>query len=181
MAVRKHLVGEDAFLANYADGLSDLPLNSYIDNFLQSGKIASFVCVKPTSYFHVVTTDTDGTVQKVQELPSTPIRMNGGFFVFRSEIFSYLKPGQELVNEPFERLIQERMLVAQNYNGFWLSMDTFKDKQILEDLYATNRAPWEVWKRASEMGPGQAETKKVLDRRSASTNGVVSRESGNAT
>ena len=56
------------------------------------------------------------------------------------------EPGEELINEPFARLIEEKQLVSQSYDGFWMSMDTFKDKKLLDDLYTDGRAPWEVWK-----------------------------------
>jgi glucose-1-phosphate cytidylyltransferase len=72
--------------------------------------------------------------------------MNGGFFVFRSQIFDYIRPGEELINEPFARLIEQGELVSHCYEGFWMGMDTFKDKKLLDDLYAGGRAPWEVWK-----------------------------------
>lgn len=152
MAVREHLEGDDVFLANYADGLCDFPLNEYVAGFLKRDAVATFVCVKPTTYFHIVSTAPDGTVRHVQELPDAGIRMNGGFFVFRKEVFSYIREGEELVREPFQRLIEEGKLVAHHYDGFWRSMDTFKDKQALEDLLASNQAPWQVWKN----GPGHA-------------------------
>lgn len=147
VAVREYLGDDEVFLANYADGLCDLDLNGYIDRFLKRRDVASFVCVKPTTYFHIVSAAPDGTVERVQELPEAGIRINGGFFVLRNEIFSYIKPGEELVQEPFGRLIAERRLMAEQYDGFWMSMDTFKDKQKLDDLYASNKAPWQVWKR----------------------------------
>jgi len=146
MAVRKHLGGDRFFLANYADGLCDLPLEGYIREFVECDKIASLISVRPTTSFHITTVRDDGTVERVIELADSGIRMNGGFFVFRSDIFDYIKPGEEIINEPFERLIQERQLVSQRYDGFWMSMDTFKDKKLLDDLYAGGRAPWEVWK-----------------------------------
>jgi glucose-1-phosphate cytidylyltransferase len=152
MAVREHLADEEVFLANYADGLCDLPLNDYIDEFLRRHKIASFVSVKPTTFFHITETKDDGTVEKVVNLADSGIRMNGGFFAFRREIFDYIRPGEELVNEPFERLIREGQLVSSRYEGFWLSMDTFKDKQVLDDLYFQGRAPWEIWKRTDADG-----------------------------
>jgi glucose-1-phosphate cytidylyltransferase len=149
MAVRDHLEGEEYFLANYADGLTDLPLTRYVDDFVGLDKVATFVSVKPTTYFHIVTPGEGGVVKRVQELPESGIRMNGGFFVFRSDIFSYIREGEELVNEPFERLIREGNLVAHPHDGFWMSMDTFKDKQKLDDLHAANRAPWQVWRTAA--------------------------------
>jgi glucose-1-phosphate cytidylyltransferase len=146
MAVREHLAGDRFFLANYADGLCDLPLDDYIAESVESDKIASFIAVRPTTSFHITTLRDDGTVEKVVELADSGIRMNGGFFVFRNDIFDYIKPGEEIINEPFARLIEKRELVSYRYEGFWMSMDTFKDKKLLDDLYAGGRAPWEVWK-----------------------------------
>jgi glucose-1-phosphate cytidylyltransferase len=146
VAVREHLAGDEIFLANYADGLCDLALDRYIDDFVGRGKIASFISVRPTTSFHITTLGDDGTVERVVGLGDSGIRMNGGFFVFRSKIFDYIKPGEELIEEPFARLIEERELVSHRHDGFWMSMDTFKDKKLLDDLYAGGRAPWEVWK-----------------------------------
>ena len=144
-AIREYLGSDEYFLANYADGLSDLPLNGYIDTFLAQEKTACFVCVKPTTYFHIVSLRDDETVERVQELGESGIWMNGGFFVFHRRIFDYIEEGEELVHEPFSRLIEARELVGQKYRGFWLSMDTLKDKQVLDDMYDNEEAPWRVW------------------------------------
>jgi NDP-sugar pyrophosphorylase family protein len=77
----------------------------------------------------------------------TNLRVNGGFFLFRKEIFDYMRPGEELVQEPFGRLIQADELLAYEHDGFTASMDTFKDKQHFDELYAKGKAPWEVWRR----------------------------------
>ena len=69
-----------------------------------------------------------------------------GFFAFKQEIFDTIGPGEDLVYEPFERLIRREQLIAYKYKGFWTAMDTFKDKQQLDDMYASGHAPWEVWK-----------------------------------
>ena len=146
MAVREHLADDALFLANYADGLCDLPLDGYIARCIERDRIASFISVRPTTTFHITTLEDDGTVEKVVELGDSGIRMNGGFFVFRSEIFDYIRPGEELINEPFARLIEEKQLISHIYDGFWMSMDTFKDKKLLDDMFSGGRAPWEVWK-----------------------------------
>jgi glucose-1-phosphate cytidylyltransferase len=147
LAVREHLAGETAFLANYADGLCDVDLNRYIADFLKRDKIASFLSVRPRTSFHLASLKPDGTVERVVDLAQSGIRVNGGFFVFRPQIFDYIREGEELINEPFSRLIDRGELVSESYDGFWMSMDTFKDKQQLDDLYFQGRAPWEVWKR----------------------------------
>ena len=106
--------------------------------------------VKPTTFFHIAETEDNGTVKQVTNLAESGIRMNGGFFAFRRQIFDYIRAGEELVDEPFARLIREKQLVTSRYDGFWLSMDTFKDKQRLDDLYFNGQAPWEVWKKPGD-------------------------------
>jgi glucose-1-phosphate cytidylyltransferase len=75
------------------------------------------------------------------------IRINGGYFVLRREIFDYIQNGEELVQEPFQRLIREGQLMGYDYDGFFACMDTFKDKQQFDDLYGRGDAPWELWKK----------------------------------
>jgi len=144
-AVEGHLKGEETFLANYADGLSDLPLPAQIEHFEKSGKIASFVSIRPTVSYHYVSYEPGGDVTEIGDASMTHTRINGGFFVFRRRIFDYIKDGEELVVEPFQRLIAERQLVTYPYDGFWMSMDTFKDRQKLEELQVAGHAPWQVW------------------------------------
>jgi glucose-1-phosphate cytidylyltransferase len=150
-AVEKHLAGEDMFMANYSDGLTDLPLDQHIAHFKNSDKMASFVSVRPNLSFHVVQADEHGRVTAIEDIATSHLRINGGFFIFRRGIFDYMAEGEELVNEPFQRLLQRDQLMAYRYDGFWQAMDTFKDRQALEQRYATGDAPWEVWKRAAEL------------------------------
>jgi len=151
-AVEKHLTGEEYFLANYSDGLTDLPLDEHVDNFMREGKIASFVSVRPNLSFHVVQTDDRGRVTSIEDIAKSHLRINGGFFIFKREIFDYMRDGEELVNEPFQRLLQRDELLAYRYDGFWQAMDTFKDRQGLEQRYSAGDAPWEVWKRQERVG-----------------------------
>lgn len=146
-AVEEYLEGEKVFLANYSDGLTDLPLPEQVAHFHQQGKIASFLCVRPNLSYHMVSLhEGNGLVSGIHAMNNGAVRINGGFFVFKREIFDYVRGKEELLSEPFQRLIQEEQLVGYRYDGFWESMDTFKDKQHLESLYATGVAPWEVWK-----------------------------------
>jgi glucose-1-phosphate cytidylyltransferase len=147
-AVRKHLAGEEMFLANYADGLSDLDLTTYIDNFRKRGKTACCLTVPAPYSFHLVHSDSEHLATKLELVTSSNLRINGGFFAFRQEIFDYLQPGEELVVEPFQRLIQKKQLIAVSFDGFWRSMDTFKDKMQLEELLTRGRGPWQVWQRS---------------------------------
>jgi glucose-1-phosphate cytidylyltransferase len=146
-AVEPYLEGEQVFLANYTDGLSDLPLPTYLDNFYQRDAIASFVSVRPNQTFHIVTVDDGSVVKNICHVSQTDLWMNGGFFAFKREVFDYVGEGEELVEEPFGRLIQKGALVAYKHDGFWACMDTFKDKQRLDELNAQGNCPWEVWRR----------------------------------
>jgi glucose-1-phosphate cytidylyltransferase len=144
-AVEKYLVGEKAFLANYADGLTDLELPKLVDFAQQHDKIATFVSAKPNLTYHMVSAGPDGVVNDIQSIRDAKLRINSGYFVLKQDIFRYMREGEELVLEPFRRLIQEKQLMAYEHNGFYASMDTFKDKQQLDDLYARGDAPWVVW------------------------------------
>jgi glucose-1-phosphate cytidylyltransferase len=146
-AVEKHLAGEEAFLANYSDGLTDLPLDKMIAFFREKNKVATFMSVHTGQSFHTVTLRKDGMVESIQDMAQAGLTINGGFFCFKQEIFQYIRPGEELVHEPFQRLIAKGELTAYQHDGFWGCMDTFKDKQRLDDLYAKGDAPWEVWKK----------------------------------
>lgn len=153
MAVEKYLEGEEEFLANYSDGLSDLPLPEQLDHFRRHGKVASFLCVRPNLSYHVVTRDEGSSlVADIHSIDNGDVRINGGYFIFRKEIFHYMRKGEELVEQPFRRLLEEKQLIGYAYDGFWTCMDTFKDQQKLENLDATGTAPWQIWNRNGQ-GP----------------------------
>jgi glucose-1-phosphate cytidylyltransferase len=145
MAVRKHVENEEIFLANYADGLTDLHLPDMVDTFLASDKVAAFMAVPPSQSFHLVDVEGDGEVTSIRSVGESDLLINGGYFALRPEIFNYMYPGDELVLEPFARLMKERKLLGYRYDRFWV-MDTFKEQQQLSDLAESGCAPWEVWK-----------------------------------
>jgi glucose-1-phosphate cytidylyltransferase len=142
-AVEPYLKGEEMFLANYGDGLSDVPLPDMLDNFRKNDAVASLLLVQPTASFDIVHVGTGSAVRDICPLSQTDIWINGGFFVMRGDIFHHMQQGEELVREPFQRLIEKRALLAYKYAGFWQCMDTFKDKQRLEELNQ-GTAPWKV-------------------------------------
>jgi glucose-1-phosphate cytidylyltransferase len=148
-AVQPFLKGEELFLANYSDGLTDMPLPVEIEYFRQRDAVACFAGVAPTQSVHLVTLHDGGKVKSVRHIKDVGMRVNGGYFVFRQEIFDWMKPGEELVEQPFQRLADAGKLLAYPYDGFWACMDTFKDKQLLEDMYSRGSVPWEVWKAPS--------------------------------
>jgi glucose-1-phosphate cytidylyltransferase len=143
--VQEHLDGEDVFLANYSDGLTDLPLDDYVSFARQHDKIGCFVSVSPGTSFHVVESKTSGLVTNISPSAQST-RINCGYFVLKQEIFDYMEQGDELVVQPFHRLIDKKQLVTYEYDGFWECMDTFKDKQQLDDMYTQGDTPWVVWK-----------------------------------
>ncbi|MFO7901428.1 MAG: sugar phosphate nucleotidyltransferase [Planctomycetota bacterium] len=145
-AVEHLLEGEQYFLANYTDGLSDVPLPDVIDAHKRKDAIATFVSVKPTYSYHAIEADDNGAVHSVTPIDKRNIWMNGGFFVLSREIFRYMLPGEELVAEPFARLIRENRLFTYKHDGFWGCMDTYKEKQSLDDMHAHDDTPWAVWK-----------------------------------
>lgn len=149
--LREHLEGEEMFLANYADGLSDLCLPRMIEMFrARPDKAAGFMAYPPTASFHIVRMKEDGIVTAIAPISNAELWLNAGFFIFRREIFDYINYGEDLVQEPFQRLIAEQKLIAWQHQGFWQSMDTFKDKMLLDDLQERGNPPWEVWNRADE-------------------------------
>jgi glucose-1-phosphate cytidylyltransferase len=147
-AVQKHLKGEEVFLANYTDGLSDVHLPTVIASLTTSTNVACFVSVKPRASFHLIHTDDAGVVASIDHITKSGARINGGFMVLRQEIFKYLRDGEDLVEEPFRRLIADGKLMAYPHEGFWACMDTFKERQDLEDTYGRGSAPWVVWNHA---------------------------------
>lgn len=149
-AVEPFLADDEMFLANYADGLTDFQLPLMIDHFRSSDAYAAFLSVKPTYSFHVVNLNNDDTVQRVADFRETDVWINGGYFIFRREIFDHLNVGEELIDQPFQRLISKGKLISKRYKGFWVSMDTFKDKQRLEELHASGNALWEIWQTENE-------------------------------
>jgi glucose-1-phosphate cytidylyltransferase len=109
-----------------------------------SSAVASLLLVQPTASFDVVNAGPGGTVRDICPLRRGDIWINGGFFVMRREQFRHRHTGEELVRAPFQRLIQKQALLAYKYSGFWQCMDTFKDKERLEELNQ-GVAPWKVW------------------------------------
>jgi glucose-1-phosphate cytidylyltransferase len=142
MAVRHLVKDEEMFLANYSDGLTDAPLPAMIDFLKKSGKIGCFVAVRPPLNFHLAEFDDNGVVSRFRASSETDIWINAGYFVFRNKIFDYIRDGEELVLEPFNRLIAERQLVAYRYEGFFRAMDTMRDRTVLEDMVEKGNMPW---------------------------------------
>jgi glucose-1-phosphate cytidylyltransferase len=147
LRVRKYIEGEDAFLANYADGLTDLPLNEHIADFQRRGAVASFLAVPAAQSFHGVSAEEDGIVTRFGKISEADFWVNAGFFCLRREVFDYIEEGDELVEKPFQRLVAARKLAAYRYRGFWQQMDTLKDKIAYDRMESRGNCPWMLWNR----------------------------------
>ncbi len=147
MAVRDLIGDDEMFLANYSDTVTDAPLPAMIAGVREQQAVASFLAVKPTYTFHVVSFDSGNRVRNIESAADSDIRINGGFFVLRSDIFDYIQPGDELVEQPFQRLISADRLLGYRYDGFWAPMDTMKDRQNLNALFESGERPWAVWEK----------------------------------
>jgi glucose-1-phosphate cytidylyltransferase len=144
-AVREQVAGEEMFLANYSDGLSDVNLAEMVEFFKASGKTACFLAVRPNFSYHLIDFAGNGQVRAFRTSVDSETWINGGYFLFKPGVFDYMRPGEELVVEPFQRLIDAGELVAFRHRGFWASMDTLKDKQLLEDMLEKGKTPWLPW------------------------------------
>jgi glucose-1-phosphate cytidylyltransferase len=147
--VKKYLENEEIFLANYADGLTNLYLPDQIEFFKKSGKTACFLCSKPSQSFHIVRLGEDSIVRELEYIRDSDVIINAGFFIFSRAIFGYIKDGEELVEAPFQRLMKRGELIGYQYDQFWC-MDTFKEHQELNDRFNNGDSPWEVWKCPTE-------------------------------
>ncbi len=155
LRVRKYLLDEPMFLANYSDGITDMPLGDYISAFEKRNAVGGFAAVRAAQSFHAVRSDESGMVESLAPVTASDYWVNGGFFCLRQEIFDHLNEGEELVEQPFRRLIEKRQLWSYRYQGFWAAMDTFKDKITLDRMEARGDRPWMVW----ENGRDQARSK----------------------
>jgi glucose-1-phosphate cytidylyltransferase len=148
-AVQPYLEGEEIFLANYSDGLTNMHLPDMVDHFNSHDAIASFMAYYSTKSYHVVKIGENDAVDNISHIGNSGLWINAGFFILRNEIFNYIRNGEELVDQPFQRLINEKKLLGYRFNDFWASMDTFKDQQMLEDLFAAGNPPWMVWEKGN--------------------------------
>ena len=145
-SVKDLLQNDDVFMVNYTDGLSDVDLNAYLDYFNKHDKVASLLSVKAPLGFHHVISNNNGIVESIKDgLGNYDLRINAGFFIFKNEFFNYFKDGEELVDEPFERLIRQGQLISYMYDGFWKNIDNYKDKIEIDEMYEKNNSPWILW------------------------------------
>jgi glucose-1-phosphate cytidylyltransferase len=146
MRVRPLVENDEMFLANYADTLTDAPLDQLVDGFQRSPEAAvSMLAVPPVSTHHVVEIADNGEVTRVRAVAELMQYENGGYFVMRPSIFDVLRYGEDMVPNAFDRLVPQRRLLAHRYSGFWRAADTFKDRAELEAMFHRGQCPWMLW------------------------------------
>jgi len=146
--VREHVAGERYFLANYADVLTDAPLNEMIDKCVAADAAASMMIVPPQSSFHCVDVGATGQVERITPVARLPIWENGGYFVLTQDVFDLLPPDGDLVEDACGALAEQGRLVGYQHLGFWKPADTFKERAELDAAYHCGRRPWMVWEPA---------------------------------
>lgn len=144
--IAPHLGEVPMFLANYADVLTDAPLDRIVDRFTAGDALASLLAVPPQSSFHVVHSGADDVITGIESVADLPLRENGGYFVFRRELLSHLRPDADLVDDTLTSLAAAGKVVSYPYDGFWLPADTVKERVALDRIARHHPAPWEVWK-----------------------------------
>lgn len=145
--VRHLLDGEEMFLANYADGLTDVDLDQMVQRFRDSDATAALLAVTPRAPFHVVETDPSDRVTSIRPVTDMAVHINGGYFVLRPEVINLIPPGGDLVGDACATLATTGGLLAHRHDGFWQSADTIKERNELEASYRTGERPWMVWER----------------------------------
>ena len=140
------LGADDIFLATYGDGLADIDVRALIEFHKSHGKLATVTVVRPAARWGQIVMD-GNRVDRFTEKPQTAEGwINGGFFVLARRALDYIDGDETLwEREPMERLAEDGELMAYRHEGFWQPMDTLREKRLLEDLWATGKAPWKVW------------------------------------
>ena len=141
-------IGNEPFMLTYGDGVSNVDISALVRFHQNHGKIATMTSINIGQQFGVLEMDESGMITKFREKQQTDGHViNGGYMVLNSEIFDYIDEGDKTVFErtPLETVARQGQLMAYQHNGFWQSMDTQRDKQKLEELWASGSAPWKVW------------------------------------
>ena len=144
----QRFVGDEPFMLTYGDGVSDVNIKSLLEFHKQNKRLATLTAVQPSGKFGALSIDNKNAVIQFQEKPKGDgAWINGGFFVCEPGIFDYIRSGDETIweRQPLEDLSSDGQLGAYKHEGFWHPMDTLRDKNELERLWASGNAPWKVW------------------------------------
>lgn len=142
--IRKY-IKSDEFCVTYGDGLANVDLERLVAFHRERKKIATLTAVHPASPFGIIESR-NGTARSFKEKPRLEGLINGGFFVFNRKIFDYLSEDSVLEEEPLRKLAADGELSVYEHQDFWMCMDTFKDVERLNQMWANGNRPWVVWK-----------------------------------
>jgi glucose-1-phosphate cytidylyltransferase len=137
---------DDTFCATYGDGVSNIDINRLISFHKEKKSLVTLTAVHPPERFGVLNISGDYVTEFHEKRTSEYSWINGGFFVFEPKIFDYLQDDSTVLEKtPLETLAKEQQLTSFKHNGFWYPMDTLRDKNHLEKLWASEKAPWKIW------------------------------------
>jgi glucose-1-phosphate cytidylyltransferase len=143
----KKWLDQETFMVTYGDGVGNIDIRSLVAFHRAHGRVATVTAVRPPARFGGLVLTGDA-VRQFSEKPQTGEGwINGGFFVFEPGVFDYLDDDQTILErDPLERLAMDEQLMAFRHEGFWQPMDTLREKQVLESLWASGNAPWKTWR-----------------------------------
>lgn len=154
IARAKSYIGNDPFMLTYGDGVSDVNIEKLVGSHSKSGKLVTLTAVQPEGRFGALDIQADGTISQFQEKPSDAW-INGGFFVCENKALDYIPANADDImweRAPLQNIAKDGQLHAYKHSGFWHPMDMLKDKEELESLWATRKAPWDVWNHVKTRG-----------------------------
>jgi glucose-1-phosphate cytidylyltransferase len=142
----KKWIGGKSFMVTYGDGLGNIDIRSLVKFHQNHGRLATVTAVHPPSRFGALLLDEDSVCEFSEKPQAGEGWINGGFFVFEPEVFDYMTGDESILErETLDRLAAERQLMAYKHSGFWQPMDTLREKQLLESLWNSGKAPWKIW------------------------------------
>ena len=144
--VASYLAGDDIFCFTYGDGVADIDIGAQLEFHRKHGRLATVMAVRPPARYGALAVEGDRVLGFAEKPEGEAGKINGGFFVLSTKVIDSLQGDQTIwEDEPLKRLAQEGELVAFNHEGFWQPMDTLRDKNQLEALWASGAAPWKSW------------------------------------
>ena len=143
----KQYVGNEPFMLTYGDGVCDIDINDLLEFHKSHGKLATMTVVNAGQRFGVIKMDADGSVTSFREKKNVDgVPINGGYMVLDPKVIDYIEGDSTVFEQkPLEDLVADGQLMAYKHNGFWQCMDTLRDKQNLEAIWASGEAPWKKW------------------------------------
>ena len=144
----KDYVGNETFMLTYGDGLADININETLKFHKKHGKFMTMTSAQPDGRFGALNVDKSNRVIDFREKPQGEDSwINAGYFICEPEVLNYIGDGDDVVfeKEPLKNLVKDKQIFTYKHNGFWMPMDTLRDKNKLNEIYNCNKAPWVVW------------------------------------